>query len=69
MTYKETESLPALALNISPEAISQMIDKLSRGVPPSKYLREFAKNGFDALQRGGVTADDKATITIARDAE
>jgi hypothetical protein len=69
MIKKETESLRALALNISPEAISQMIDKLSRGVPPSKYLREFVKNGYDALQRGGATAEDNATISIARDAQ
>ena len=67
MTYNETESLRACAINISPEAISQIIDKLSRGVPPSKYLREFAKNAFDALQRGNVTAEDNATISIARD--
>jgi len=44
-----------------------MIDKLSRGVPPNKFLREFVKNAFDAHDRGGVNEDNKGTITIARD--
>ena len=61
---KRTRTKP---VNVSAAAVSNMIDKLSRGVPPYKYLREFAKNGYDAHDRGDSSESDNATITIARD--
>ena len=59
-----TKTLP---LSVPPKGVSDMIDKLSRGVAPNKFLREFVKNAFDAHERGGVNENNKGTITIARD--
>jgi len=55
------------ALDIPPEGISNMIDKLSRGVPVGKFLRELVKNGYDAHQRGEQRGSSVPTITVARD--
>ena len=40
-------------LSISDETIANMINKLSLGVPPSKFLRELVKNAYDAHERAG----------------
>ena len=49
----------------TPEGISNAIDKMSRGVPKGKYVREFIFNAFDAFKRSG--SEQGGTITISRD--
>ena len=56
-------------LQIDARGISDMIDKLSRGIPPGKFLREFVKNAYDAHLRGKVSESNPGTITIAKDKE
>jgi hypothetical protein len=60
--------MSTLSVKATEEALSNVIDILSRGVLPDQVLRELVKNATEAIERGGFLSEENpGVVRIARD--